>query len=218
MRISHLTATLLIIAVSTPALAWGPDGPMPPVPVDPWSAPWNGGWGGPGPFTAPDYPDALPPFGAPPFADPGGFPGPRGGPATARPDAPAGPFGEGRRQLSISRRATPDAYLIDIRLGNIDPAQVRILPQGRGLRIGYQTRAEDYRQDSFEGGYGNSYRSFSGSASQRLPLPPDADLAAMSREVSPDRIEIRIPRRDPRRSVPWSGPYWPEQIPQTQPD
>lgn len=205
MRIIPLSTTFLIIAVSTPALAWGPYGPMPPAPVDPWRTPWSGGWGGPGPFTGPGYPDVRPPFGAPPppLTDPGGFPGPRPDPATGQPDAPAGAFSQGRRQLSISRQTTPDAYLVEIRLINIDPAQVQILPQGRSLRIGYQTRADDYRKDSFEGGYGNSYRSFSSSASQRLPVAPDADLAAMSREVSPDRIQIRIPRRDPRRSVPW---------------
>lgn len=224
MRIIPLSTTFLIIAVSTPALAWGPYGPMPPAPLDAWGAPWNGAWGGPGPFAGPGYPGAPPPFGAapPPFADPGRFPGPRSGPSTGQPDAPADAFSQGRRHLSISRRTTPDAYLIEIRLGNIDPAQVHILPQGRGLRIGYQTRADDYRKDSFEGGYSNSYRSFSGSASQRLPVPPDADLAAMSREVTSDRIEIRIPRMDPRRSAPWSAPRsspsWPEQSPQNQQD
>ncbi|UHD18113.1 Hsp20/alpha crystallin family protein [Thiocapsa bogorovii] len=114
------------------------------------------------------------------------------------------------RHLSISRRTTPDAYLVEIRLANINPEQVQIIPRGRGLRIAYRTRAEEYREDRFGAGYGRGYSVMSGSASQGLALPPDADVATMSREVTPDRIQLRIPRVDLRRSAPWFGPPVPE--------
>jgi hypothetical protein len=121
-----------------------------------------------------------------------------------------GAFDRGSRHLSISRRATPDAYLVEIRLGNIDPEQVQILPQWRGLRIAYRTRAEEFRQATFDGGYGQGYGVVSGSAGQRLILPPDADVAAMSREVTAERIQLRIPRMDPRRPAPWATPSRPD--------
>jgi hypothetical protein len=213
MRIPRPTAAVLIIAVSAPALAGGPYGPIPPGPAYPSAVPWPGAWGGPGPFTDPGNPYVPTPFGPPPLMDAPGFVAPPDAPFAARSEAPpARPaaFNQGRRHLSISRRATPDAYLVEIRLGNIDPEQVQILPQGRGLRIAYRTRAEEYRQDTFQGGYGQGYSVVSGSASQRLTVPPDADLAAMSREVATDRIELRIPRMDPRRWAPWATPSRPD--------
>jgi hypothetical protein len=230
MRIPDLTVTLLIAAVSTPALAWNPYGYAPNVPPEfadrpaaPWAAPWAapgaGAWGEPYPFAGPMTPYAPPPepFGPTEMMDPTlGFPpGPwdsaPGGGTSAPPQYSA--FAPDRRQLSISRRATQDAYTVEIRLVNIDPEQVQITPEGRGLRIGYQTRSQDYRQDVFEGGYRRGYSTMSGSASQRLSFPPDADLAAMSREVTTDRILLDIPRMSPGQSDAWSN----EVRPQTRP-
>lgn len=207
MQISRLTATALIIAASAPAFALGPYAPVPPGYGSPAFMPLPGGaWGGPVPFAAP-----ISPYGPPPrpdrvpvFLPPPAFlaPDPPGANQEAPRDQSAIVRGE-RRHLSISRRAEPDAYLIEIRLRNIDPDEVRIVPQGRGLRIGYQTRAEDRREDRFDGGYSGSYSVVGGSASQRLPLPPDADLAAMSRTATDDAIALRIPRLDRTRSMPW---------------
>ncbi len=217
MRIAHLTAAVLIIAVSAPTFAWGPYGPPPSGPAY-LPSPWAGGWGGPDPFADPGYsfgPRSFGPrsFGPPPFMDPPGLPMPPSAPFAARSDAslvePATSDQRGRH-LSIARRTTPDAYLVEIRLANIDPEQVQIMSRGRGLRIAYRTRAEEYRQDSFGAGYGRGYRVMSGSASQGLVLPPDADVSAMSREVTSDRIQLRIPRVDPRRSAPWFSPPEPE--------
>jgi hypothetical protein len=145
--------------------------------------------------------------------DPPGLPAPPSDPFAGRSDAPpaqAAASSQQARHLSISRRATPDAYPVEIRLANIDPEQVQVISRGRGLRIAYRTRAEEYREDSFGAGYGRGYSVVSGSASQRLTLPPDADVAAMSREVTSDRIQLRIPRVDLRRSAPWLGPSVPE--------
>jgi len=202
MRITHLTATLLIVAASAPALAWGPYGPGPGVPpgyAGGFPAPW------PGPGSAPYAPPTAP-FGPPAFIDPApGFlppPSPMSEPPVGRPPVSR----TERRHLSISRQSSRDAYMIDIRLTNIDPEQVQILPQGRGLRIAFQTQHQSQTQDDRQGAYGGGYRQgysvMRGSASQRIPLPPDADLAAMSREVKPDRILLRIPRLDPGQYRP----------------
>ncbi|RKT43361.1 hypothetical protein BDD21_0694 [Thiocapsa rosea] len=212
MRIAHLTVAVLIIVVSAPTFAWGPYGPPSPGPYAP-AAPWAGGWGNHGPFVDPGNPYAPQSFGPPPFMEPPGLPVPPSNPFAAQSNAPsAQPAALSRqaRHLSIARRATPDAYLVEIRLENIDPAQVQISSQGRGLRIAYRTRSEEYRKDSFGAGYGQGYSVMSGSASQRLNLPPDADIAAMSREVTSDRIQLRIPRVDLRRSAPWLSPPVPE--------
>jgi HSP20 family molecular chaperone IbpA len=212
MRIAHLTVAVLIIVASAPTFAWGPYGPPPPGPYPP-AAPWAGGWSNPGPFVDPGNPYAPQSFGPSPFMEPPGLPVPPSNPFAAQSDASsAQPAALSRqtRHLSISRRATPDAYLVEIRLANIDPEQVQINSRGRGLRIAYRTRAEEYREDGFGAGYGRGYSVMSGSASQRLTLPPDADVAAMSREVTSDGIQLRIPRVDLRRSAPWFGPPVPE--------
>ncbi|WP_325291689.1 Hsp20/alpha crystallin family protein [Thiocapsa sp.] len=146
--------------------------------------------------------------------EPPGLPVPPSNPFAAQSNGPsAQPAALSRqaRHLSISRRATPDAYLVEIRLANIAPEQVQISSRGRGLRIAYRTRAEEYQTDSFDAGYGRGYSVMRGSASQRLTLPPDADVASMSREVTSDRIQLRIPRVDLRRAAPWLGPSVPEQ-------
>ena len=212
MRIAHLTVAVLIIVASTPTVAWGPYGPPLPGPYAP-AAPWAGGWSNPGPFLDPGNPYASQSFGPPPLMEPPGLPVPPSNPFAAQSNAPsAQPAALSRqaRHLSIARRATPDAYLVEIRLANIDPAQVQISSRGRGLRIAYRTRAEEYRENGFGAGDGRGYSVVSGSASQRLTLPPDADVAAMSREVTSDRIQLRIPRMDLRRSAPWLGPSVPE--------
>jgi hypothetical protein len=234
MRTHHqLAAVFLITAVSTPVFAWGPCGLMPsfsPGYAD-GSGPWAGPWGRPYPFAGPGYAYAPPPapFGFPEAMDPmPEFAPPRydsgpgsdsgsglgSGQTTSIPARPA-IYRSGRSHLSISRRAMQDAYVVEIRLANIDPEQVQILPEGRGLRVAYQTQSQDYRNDVFDGGYRRGYSTMSGSASQRFGLPPDADLAAMSREVTPDRILLSIPRKDPGRSGPWSNPPRPEAPPET---
>ncbi|WP_373510514.1 hypothetical protein [Thiocapsa sp.] len=213
MRIPPLTAAVLIIAVAAPTLAREPYGPIPPGPAFPPGAPGPGAWDNPGSFPDPGNPYGQMPFGPPPWIAQPGFPAYPGAPFAVPSKAPPmqpGAFDRGPRHLSISRRATPDAYLVEIHLGNIDPEQVQILPQGRGLRIAYRTRAEELRQDTFDGGYGQGYSVVSGSASQRLTLPPDADLAAMSREVTADRIQLRVPRMEPRRPAPWAVPSRPD--------
>lgn len=201
MRIHRLIAVTLMATASGAALAWGPYGPGPygypaPVPV-------------PYPFAPPPGPPNIP-FGPPdpmdlpldPLAPPedlaeGGPQTPGAAPAISLPR---------RTQLSISRRATDRDYLIEVRLANVDPEQVQIVPEGRGLRIAYRIQAQDYLEDGSDAGYRHGYSFVRGSTSRHLSLPPDANLSAMSREVTTDRILLRIPRADLGPSTPWPSP------------
>ncbi|MBK5966123.1 hypothetical protein CCR95_19065 [Thiocystis minor] len=99
-------------------------------------------------------------------------------------------------RMRIARQSTNDAYLIDIALENIDPERVEIRPAGRGLAISYSTQMQTSEEETLPRGEGfrRSYQVSRGSASRRIALPPDADLANLSREVSDNRIRLRIPR------------------------
>jgi hypothetical protein len=114
-----------------------------------------------------------------------------------------------RSHLSVSQRSAPDGYLIEIGLMNIDPARVRITPQGRGLRIQYRSERHDRRQDLDGVGYRRSEVRMTGSASRFVSLPPDANLAAMSQEATPERILLRIPRTPRPSGGPHAAPTWP---------
>ncbi|MBK1643449.1 hypothetical protein CKO25_02005 [Thiocapsa imhoffii] len=127
------------------------------------------------PWLIPPAPETPPEWVAPGFGNPA-------------PNTFYGDPSRGHRALSIARRVQPDAYLVEIRLRNIDPGVVRIEPWGHALRIGYQLQAQAGRGN----GYPNAFSS--SSASQTLRFPADAHLASMSREITADRINLRIPR------------------------
>lgn len=215
MSIPRLTAALIIGAMSTPLLAWGPYGP-PPLPgaVDPF-------WGPPGmpaPFTEPygfETPPMPPSFGAPEAIEPR--------PESAAPgswswSAPPGreravPARPAQSRLVISQQATPEAYLVEIALTDLDPAQLRIIPRRHGIAIAYRTDSRGDLQDQIPGGYRYGYNRSSSVTSRHIRLPADADLSAMSREQTSEVIRLRIPRVESWGSAPWSGPAWPDQPP-----
>ncbi|AFL75625.1 Hsp20/alpha crystallin family protein [Thiocystis violascens] len=153
------------------------------------------------PYPGYPLPDGRPlgaPFGPMAPGDPGAWP-------VMPPSSPFGalaPMDSESRQMPpasrmrISRQSTNDAYLIDIALENIDSEQVEIRPAGRGLTISYSTRMQTSEEETLPRGEGfrRSYRVARGAASRRIALPPDADLANLSREISDNRIRLRIPR------------------------
>ncbi len=218
MSIPRLTAALIIGAMSTPVLAWGPYGP----PALPGAAdPFWGPPGMPAPFAAPygfEAPPMPPSFAAPEAIEPR--------PESATPAAPgswpwsappgrerATPFRPAQSGLVISQQATPEAYLVEIDLTDLDPAQVRIMPRRHGIAISYRTDSRGDLGDQIPGGYRYGYNRSSSVASRHIRLPADADLSAMSREQTSEVIRLRIPRVESWGSAPWSGPAWPDQRP-----
>jgi HSP20 family molecular chaperone IbpA len=196
----YCSALVGMIAAAIPAVTLAWTGYGPPV------------YGPPG-YGAPPYPGAPPnpyPERAGAWTAPGtpGLPAPTGStPAPAEPNtgAPRQPpvtfpppnRATVTRGLRIMREATADAYLVHIGIGNANPEEVRINLAGRNLIIALQTDARTLQEEGMADGrgYRRSYSVAQGSMSRRLPLPPDADAARMTRSVSDGTILLRIPRR-----------------------
>lgn len=174
----RVTLPALVCSLLAPglALAWQPYPPYaPPVPE---------------PFGYPDYG---------PIAPPPAAPWSREGDWMSIPERPAWP------RLTLNRRTTQDAYLIEINLENIAPDQVEIRPAGRGLVIVHHATIRHRQSDALPGGegYQTRYSLTRDTSVRRVGLPPDADLANMTREVKDDQILIRVPRT----ANPWRGAW-----------
>jgi HSP20 family molecular chaperone IbpA len=130
-----------------------------------------------------------PPFYPPGFASPPGFAGGFPSAAAGSFDQPAG--------FRISRDAFEDGYGLTIHAGGADPATIEVRAEGQSLIISRERSEQRFQEDSYEEGHGfvRSFSYSSGSASLRLPVPPDADLSAMTREDGKEGVRITIPRR-----------------------
>ena len=136
-------------------------------------------------FTGPGGYDFQPPpppdFSAPPglAAPERGMPGRLGGP------------------LRYNQSITAEGYVLEIPLEGMKAEEIQVDVQGRSLRISRDTSTRTSREDNFDDGrgYQRSYSFSSGRTSRRLPLPPDADGAALQRQDSADQVRILIPRR-----------------------
>lgn len=162
--------------------------PMPGYPMPfPGPRPWLSGQG---------YGGA--PFGPDRFMPPGQWPqdAPGNGDANQGGGMPP-PWAQTSTSLRISREATPEAYQLRIAPGDGKTADIQVTPSGRGLTISRASDAQTTEERSFDDGRGYMKRfSFSsGAVSRRIPMPPDADIGAMSREESNGVVLIRIPRR-----------------------
>jgi len=96
----------------------------------------------------------------------------------------------------VTQRATGDAYVLDIALNNMQPAQLQVDIRGPWIRISAKDTREDMREEQFGDGRGfmRSYSYSSGSNVQRIALPRDANPAGMRRENTADSVHIFIPR------------------------
>jgi len=99
--------------------------------------------------------------------------------------------------LQISRRATQNAYIIEIPVTEISADDLQITTQGNWISIGRKQSQQETREDTFDQGRGfaRSYSFSSGSASRRFSVPGDADMQAMTREESDGVLRLVIPRR-----------------------
>jgi HSP20 family molecular chaperone IbpA len=209
---------LMLIPVIT--LAWTPygggpgqgypGGPEQGPPMDPGGAPFGYGRDfGPG-FGDDFYRDLDRFFGRPIPGRAGegrGWTPPSGG-RESGPESYQGGFGRGGPMgqsggLRIERRATDDAYLLDIQLAGIKPAEVEVRVQGPWVLISRTSSAESKQEETMSDGrgYRRSFSYSSGSMSRRFNLPPDANGAALQRQDADDAIHISIPRTkatDPR--------------------
>jgi len=194
----RITVTAVALSAFLPTLvlaqAWTPYGSYAPGVAQP--APYAGYPGAYGP-PVPPAPYAVPEMQAPPAGfESAPWPAERMAPR----ERPAWP------RLSLTRRATDDAYLIEIQLQNIQPDQVEIRPAGRGLVITHSATVRFSQNDTLPGGdgYQSRYSISRDTSGRRVGLPPDADLAGMTREVEDGRILIRVPRV----ADAWRGGRW----------
>jgi len=214
----RLPVAVLGIGLASSVMAWTPYGygPYGPGYQDGYPKPPTGsGSYGPGlpppsdrddgyaarlsPRYGPEKP--LPPYGntpqdarSPAPADPGH--GSRFYPPRRYPDSGGRDFGR-PAGFRIRRETSDDTYMLTIALDGMDPETVRIRTQGPWIFLSRTHSVRQTRKDGFDDGCG-SMRSFSyssGTTNQRLSVPPDAILSAMSREDGTDNIRLRIPRR-----------------------
>jgi hypothetical protein len=119
-------------------------------------------------------------------------------PGAAGPPLPAaaGAQGQAPGSTRFDQHMTDEAYILDIALDGIDPAQIQVDTFGRALVVRTRRTLESHREEHFDDGRGvaRSFSWSSGSSARRLPVPPDADLGALTREDSSERVRILIPR------------------------
>ncbi|WP_141699403.1 hypothetical protein [Candidatus Thiosymbion oneisti] len=172
----------------------GSYGPGRPPPID-RSGGYAGGWPPRyGPEASAPYRDTPQNALSPTPADPGY--GSRFYPPWEYPGSGGRDFGR-PAGFRISRATSDDAYMLTIALEGMGPEAVQVRTQGHWILLSRTHSVQQTRKDSLDDGRG-SMRSFSyssGTTNQRLSVPPDAILSAMSREDGADSIRLRLPRR-----------------------
>jgi len=111
------------------------------------------------------------------------------------PDNTASRFGG----MRIEQGATDDAYLLDIQLSGVKPAEVKVEARGPWVLVTRDTSAENNLEETYSDGrgYRRSFRYSSGRMTRRFNVPRDGDTAAMQRRDTDDAIRITIPRARP---------------------
>lgn len=100
-------------------------------------------------------------------------------------------------QARMSQERTDEAYILIIDLNGLAPENVQVRPFGQSLLVRTRHDARTHRSETFGDGrgYRERYQISTGSSSRRLPVPPDGDLAGLTREDSAEQVRILIPRR-----------------------
>jgi HSP20 family molecular chaperone IbpA len=104
-----------------------------------------------------------------------------------------------RGGMRIRQGVTDDAYLLDIQLSGVKPAEVKVDVNGPWILVTQDRSAETSQQETFDDGrgYRRSFSYSSGRASRRFTVPRDGDTSAMQRQDTEDAIRITIPRTLP---------------------
>jgi len=183
----RLVVTLALAAIPALAGAWTPYGYGPYQPAVPDTAARDAFGQGPGNEFGP-----MGPMGQMGQMGQMGRMGPMGPNDRMNPPRPmASPGG-----MRIQQSATEQAYLLNIQLSGVKPADVKVEARGPWILVTRDTSTEATREETFGDGrgYRRSFSYSSGRASRRFNVPRDGDTSAMQRQDTEDAIQITIPR------------------------
>lgn len=130
------------------------------------------------------------------------------GQPTMPPYPPPGMMGFPPNQgIDIRTDQDDKGYYLIIRSPRLAPTQIKVTRYGDSLAIEASSNASrEVTQTDPNGGssYYRSYSYSSGSSNfyRRLPLPPDADSAAMVREDGDHQVSVFIPRKTTGQTPP----------------
>lgn len=101
-----------------------------------------------------------------------------------------------RGGMRVQQSATDGAYLLDIELSGIKPAEVQVEARGQWILVSRGSSAEASQEETFSDGrgYRRSFSYSSGRASRRFNVPRDGDTSAMQRQDTDSAVRITIPR------------------------
>jgi hypothetical protein len=101
--------------------------------------------------------------------------------------------------LRVRQSATDAAYLLDIQLNGIKPAEVKVEAKGPWILITRDSSAQTSQEETAGDGRGwrRSFSYSSATTSRHLRVPRDGDSSAMQRQDSDDAVHIAIPRTKP---------------------
>ncbi len=99
-------------------------------------------------------------------------------------------------RMRIQQSATDAAYLLDIQLSGVKPADIKVEIRGPWVLVTRETSSESTQEETFGDGrgYKRSFSYSSGRASRRFNVPRDGDTSAMQRQDTEDAVRITIPR------------------------
>lgn len=184
----HAIALACTLAAASPALAWTGYGP--------------GGAEEPGRFPPPPAAAGRATTDAPitaPKARTGAESPVNGGGRQAPPGGPP--------RLDVVGDTEANGYLLRVKVGGGRPDAVEVVASGQSLTLSLRTGGRSVAKGSVgDGGYRQGSSASQGSVRRRVPLPADADLRRLTREVKADTLLLHIPRVAGRRAAPGGSP------------
>ena len=119
-------------------------------------------------------------------------------PPAVRTESTPAPIGKGAPggppRLEVKDEPSPGGYVLRVKVGGGRPEAVQVIPRGQALDLSLST--EGSRETRSGTAKDATKRSgYHGSVHRRVPLPADADLGRVTREVSGDTLLLRVPRR-----------------------